>query len=130
MRKAVSFPHGGAAQWLTYAPNGGFAAWDTLVRVARFARYPAVTVHESIVGVGANEGASRRDFLHVATGAYVGMGVLAATWPFIDQMNPGADVLSAAAPRNVVLVSLQPGQEVVASLAPRPDFLVRRPPCY
>jgi len=56
------------------------------------------------------------------------MGVLAAAWPFIDQMNPGADVLSAGAPLSVDLSSLQPGQQVVVRWRSRPIFVVRRTP--
>ena len=38
----------------------------------------------------------RRYFLEKATGAVAGAGVAAASWPFINSMNPAADVLSKA----------------------------------
>ena len=39
-------------------------------------------------------GGTRRDFLYLATGAMAVAGVAAAAWPFINQMNPAADVLA------------------------------------
>lgn len=68
----------------------------------------------------------RRDFLYVATGAVAGMGVLFALWPFIDQMEPGADVISAGAPVTVDLSSLQPGQQITVLWRSHPIFVVRR----
>lgn len=70
----------------------------------------------------------RRDFLYVATGSVAGLGVLFALWPFVDQMEPGADVLSAGAPVSVDLSSLQPGQQVTVLWRSHPIFVVRRPP--
>jgi ubiquinol-cytochrome c reductase iron-sulfur subunit len=75
-----------------------------------------------------DSGVQRRDFLYVATGAMAGMGTLAALWPIIDQMEPGADVLSAGAPLSVDLSSLQPGQQIVVTWRSRPIFIVRRTP--
>ena len=37
---------------------------------------------------GQAEGGNRRDFLYVATGTLGAVGVAAASWPFIHQMNP------------------------------------------
>jgi ubiquinol-cytochrome c reductase iron-sulfur subunit len=79
-------------------------------------------------GFGAGADGTRRDFLYVATGAMAGVGALTAAWPFVDQMNPGADVLSAGAPLSVDLSSLQPGQQVVVRWRSRPIFIVRRTP--
>ncbi len=39
---------------------------------------------------------TRRDFLYVATGAVGAVGVGAAVWPLIDQMNPDASVRALA----------------------------------
>ncbi len=39
---------------------------------------------------------SRRDFIHIAAIATVGVGAVATVWPFIDQMNPSADTLALA----------------------------------
>ena len=70
----------------------------------------------------------RRDFLYVATAAMGAAGVLAALWPFVDQMNPGKDVLSAGAPISVDLSSLQLGQQIVVLWRSSPVFIVRRTP--
>lgn len=70
----------------------------------------------------------RRDFLYIATGAIAAVGGLAALWPFIDQMEPGADVLSAGAPISIDLSSVQPGQQIVVVWRSRPIFIVRRTP--
>ena len=79
-------------------------------------------------GLAADEGVARRDFLYVATGAFTGMGLLAMMWPFVDQMNPGTDVLSAGAPLSVDLSSLEPGQQVVVRWRSHPIFVVHRTP--
>jgi ubiquinol-cytochrome c reductase iron-sulfur subunit len=89
-------------------------------------RFLSVSVQENIAGLTAENAVARRDFLHVATGALVAVGLLVAAWPFIDQMNPGADVLSAGAPLSLNLSSLQPGQQVVVLWRSRPVFIVRR----
>lgn len=68
----------------------------------------------------------RRDFLYVATAAAAGVGGLFALWPFIDQMEPGADVISAGAPVTVDLSSLQPGQQITVLWRSHPIFVVRR----
>ena len=94
-------------------------------RLVRPARCSCVTMQESMDGLG-HEAVARRDFLYVATGAFIGLGAVMAAWPFIDQMNPGADVLSAGAPLSVDLSSLQPGQQVVVRWRSRPIFVVRR----
>ena len=39
-------------------------------------------------------GESRRDFLLLATSAVGVAGTAAAIWPFVDSMNPSADVLA------------------------------------
>ena len=41
---------------------------------------------------------TRRDFLYLATGAVGAVGVAAAIWPFISQMNPDADTIAQGAP--------------------------------
>ena len=68
----------------------------------------------------------RRDFLYVATSAAAGFGAAFAFWPFVDQMEPGADVLAAGAPISVDLSSLQPGQQIVVMWRSRPIFIVHR----
>ena len=37
---------------------------------------------------------TRRDFLHIASGATVALGAACAAWPFIHQLNPAKDTLA------------------------------------
>jgi len=76
----------------------------------------------------ASPSVKRRDFLYIATGAMAVTGGLATLWPFIDQMEPGADVLSAGAPISIDLSSVQPGQQIVVVWRSSPIFIVRRTP--
>ncbi len=71
-------------------------------------------------------GLRRRDFLYIATGVAVTIGSLAAVWPFIDQMNPAADVLAAGGPMTVDLGKIAPGQQIVVRWRSRPIFIVHR----
>lgn len=70
----------------------------------------------------------RRDFLYIATGAAAGIGDLFAVWPFIDQMEPSADVRAAAGPVTVDLSKIAPGQQVVVVWQSHPVFVVHRTP--
>lgn len=98
------------------------------IRIPRSDRYSGVTRQVIIAGLAADGEISRRDFLYVATGAFAALGLVVGAWPFIDQMNPGADILSAGAPLNVNLSSLGPGQQVVVRWRSQPIFIVRRTP--
>jgi ubiquinol-cytochrome c reductase iron-sulfur subunit len=68
---------------------------------------------------------TRRDFLYIATGAVAAVGVAAAAWPFIDQMNPSASVL-ALSTIEVDLSSIQEGQQSVVMWRSKPVFVRRR----
>lgn len=70
---------------------------------------------------------ARRDFLVVASGAFAMVGAAVALWPFIDSMNPAADVRALAS----VTVNLKPialGQRVTVRWRGRPLFIVHRTP--
>ena len=54
---------------------------------------------------------NRRDFLFTATAAAGAVGVGAAVWPLVDQMNPDASV-KALASTEVDVSSMQPGQSL------------------
>ena len=43
-----------------------------------------------------HEGATRRDFIHVASATMGAVGAACVAWPLIDQMNPAADTLALA----------------------------------
>jgi ubiquinol-cytochrome c reductase iron-sulfur subunit len=70
---------------------------------------------------------TRRDFLYLATIATAGLGAIATAWPFIDQMNPSADVRAAGGPVDIDLGSLGPGQQIVVLWQSKPIFIVNRP---
>ncbi len=80
------------------------------------------TVEQGSELAGHGEGVRRRDFIHVATGAFVGVGAAAAAWPFVDQMNPSADVLALAS-IEVDLAPVQVGQAIKVSWRGKPVFI-------
>ena len=67
----------------------------------------------------------RRDFIIVATGAMSAIGAAAATWPFIDSMNPSADLLSVAT-IEVDLSPMEVGQRITVMWRGKPIFVERR----
>ena len=71
---------------------------------------------------------TRRDFLLLVTGALGAVGAAAAIWPFIDSMNPSADVIAAGAPVDIDLSPVKPGQQLLITWRSRPIFIVRRTP--
>ncbi len=73
---------------------------------------------------GPQEG-TRRDFLYIATAAAGSVGAALAAWPFIDQMNPSADVLALAS-IDVDLSPVEPGQQIVVKWQGKPVFVVHR----
>jgi ubiquinol-cytochrome c reductase iron-sulfur subunit len=72
-------------------------------------------------------GGTRRDFLYLATGAMAGIGMAAAAWPFIHQMNPAADVL-ALSTTEVDISKIQVGQAITVMWRGSPVFIRRRTP--
>ena len=67
----------------------------------------------------------RRDFLFTATAAAGVVGVGAAVWPLVDQMNPDASV-KALASTEVDVSSMQPGQSLTVLWRGKPVFIKRR----
>ena len=67
----------------------------------------------------------RRDFLFTATAATGAVGVGAAIWPVVDQMNPDASV-KALASTEVDISSVQPGQSLTVLWRGKPVFIKRR----
>lgn len=70
-------------------------------------------------------GETRRDFLYLATGAVAVVGAAAAAWPFIDSLNPSADVL-AFATADVDIGPVEIGQRITVTWRGRPVFILRR----
>lgn len=68
---------------------------------------------------------TRRDFLYVATGAFAAVGVGAAVWPLIDQMNPDASVLALAS-IELDIGSVPVGQEITVKWRGKPVFVRHR----
>jgi ubiquinol-cytochrome c reductase iron-sulfur subunit len=74
---------------------------------------------------GHEDGVHRRDFIHVATGGFLGVGAVLAAWPFINQMNPSADVL-ALATVDVDLAPVAMGQAIKIMWQGKPVFVRHR----
>jgi len=70
---------------------------------------------------------TRRDFLYVATGAVGAVGVAAAAWPLINQLNPDASTL-ALATIEFSLDGIEEGQSVTILWRGLPVFVRHRTP--
>ncbi len=68
------------------------------------------------------EGASRRDFLLIATATLGAAGAALAAWPFIHSMNPAADTLALAS-TGVDLSPIAPGQRITVLWRGKPVFI-------
>ena len=71
------------------------------------------------------EGTTRRDFIVLAASALGGVGAAATAWPFINSMNPSADVLALSS-TEVDLTPIQPGQSIKVKWRGKPVFVRRR----
>ena len=68
---------------------------------------------------------NRRDFIITATTAAGAVGVGAAVWPLVDQMNPDASV-KALASTEVDVSNVKPGQSITVLWRGKPVFIKRR----
>ena len=68
---------------------------------------------------------NRRDFIFTATATAGAVGVGAAVWPLVDQMNPDASV-KALASTEVDISGMQPGQSITVLWRGKPVFIKRR----
>ena len=75
-------------------------------------------------GAGDGEEPDRRDVLFLATGAVGAVGVAAAVWPLVDQMNPSARE-RALSSIQVDVSSLEPGQQISVTFLKSPVFIRR-----
>ncbi len=73
------------------------------------------------------EGARRRDFIHIAAVSFAGIGATAAVLPMISQMAPSADVL-AESTTDVDVSAIEPGQSIKAVFRKQPLFVKRLTP--
>ncbi len=72
-------------------------------------------------------GATHRDFMVLTATAMGTVGAAAALWPFIDSMNPSADVLAMAS-TEVDLSAVAEGQEIKVMWRGKPVFIRHRTP--
>ncbi|WP_417450746.1 ubiquinol-cytochrome c reductase iron-sulfur subunit [Kordiimonas sp.] len=80
------------------------------------------TINETIE---AEDGATRRDFLHVAAASMGAVGAVMAVWPFIDQMNPAADTLALASVE-IDLSAIGVGEAIIVKWRGKPVFVRHR----
>ncbi len=74
-----------------------------------------------------DEGASRRDFIHIAAAAGAAGAVAGIGWPMIDQMNPSDDTLAQASVE-VDYTKVALGQQMVVKWRGKPVFVRHRTP--
>lgn len=70
-------------------------------------------------------GATRRDFIVLAANAMAGVGAASVAWPFINSLNPSADVL-AMATTEIDLSPIAEGQSVKVMWRGKPVFVRHR----
>ena len=70
---------------------------------------------------------NRRDFLFTASYTVGAVGIGAAIWPFVDQMNPDKSV-QALATTEVDISNIEPGKSITVLWRGKPVFLKRRTP--
>lgn len=70
---------------------------------------------------------SRRDFLFIATGAVGAVGLGAAVWPLVNQMNPDASTLALAS-TEVDIGKVEVGQILTVKWRGNPVFVRHRSP--
>lgn len=70
---------------------------------------------------------TRRDVIHVATGAVGAVGVAMVAWPLIDQMNPDASALALSSVE-VDLSSVEEGQAITVVWRKKPIYIRFRLP--
>ncbi|MFM7687972.1 MAG: ubiquinol-cytochrome c reductase iron-sulfur subunit, partial [Alphaproteobacteria bacterium] len=73
----------------------------------------------------APDGAPRRDFLKLVTGAFAAVGVGAIAWPFIASLMPAKDTLALAS-TDVDLAPIAEGQAVTVMWRGKPVFVRHR----
>lgn len=73
----------------------------------------------------APDSAPRRDFLLLSAQAMGAVGAAALIWPFVDSMNPSADVLALAS-TEVDLGAIAEGQEIKVVWRGKPVFIRHR----
>ncbi|WP_343559417.1 ubiquinol-cytochrome c reductase iron-sulfur subunit [Kiloniella sp. b19] len=75
--------------------------------------------------VNSADGENRREFLYLAAGAITAVGAAGVAWPFINSLNPSADVLALAS-TEVDLSQIEVGQSVTVTWRGKPVFIRHR----
>jgi len=75
-----------------------------------------------VEGGGQETGVRRRDFIHIATVSFAGVGAAAVAMPLVSQMSASADVLALAS-IEVDVAAIQPGQAIKTSWRKQPVFI-------
>jgi ubiquinol-cytochrome c reductase iron-sulfur subunit len=68
----------------------------------------------------------KREFLRTVTSIVAGLGVVAASVPFISSLNPSAKALAAGGPVQVDISQMQPGELKIVEWQGKPVWIVRR----
>ncbi len=77
---------------------------------------------ESMTEQPVEEGARRRDFIHIAAVSFAGVGAAAVVLPLLNQMAPSADV-RAMASVEIDLSAIEAGQAIKTSWRKQPVFV-------
>lgn len=68
---------------------------------------------------------TRRDFIVLAASATAAVGGALTVWPFVDSMNPAADVLALSS-TEIDIAAIEPGQSVTVMWRGKPVFVRHR----
>jgi ubiquinol-cytochrome c reductase iron-sulfur subunit len=77
---------------------------------------------ENMTESGEGEGVRRRDFIHIATTSFAGVGAAAVVLPLLNQMNAPADV-RALSSVEIDVSKIEPGQAVKETWRKQPVFI-------
>jgi ubiquinol-cytochrome c reductase iron-sulfur subunit len=77
---------------------------------------------ESVDNAGIEDGVRRRDFIHIATASFAGVGAVAVVFPLVSQMAPSEDVLALSS-TEIDISAIQPGQAIKTSWRKQPVFV-------
>jgi ubiquinol-cytochrome c reductase iron-sulfur subunit len=83
--------------------------------------------HHDTPAHGSPDNVPRRDFLLLTTQAMGALGAAALIWPFVDSMNPSADVLALAS-TEIDIGAIAEGQEIKVMWRGKPVFVRHRTP--
>ena len=77
---------------------------------------------ETVNTDGVEPGVRRRDFIHIATVSFAGVGAAAIVIPLVSQMAPSADVLALSL-TELDVAAIQPGQAIKTTWRKQPVFV-------